>query len=276
MARSAVIVVGLILALHPAARAEAKPRVIIAGDSTASSYPQPRSPQAGWGQVLGYFLHHDVVVVNLAVSGRSSKSFIDEGKWDALLREIRSDDIVLISFGHNDSRDDAPARYTRPEREFRANLVRFAREVDARGAHPVILSPAARRLWEGPAMVETHGLYALNAKLAANEAPAAFIDLSNLSLAYFETLGREGTKKDFLWLSPASGNARFPDGVEDNTHFTALGACGVARIVAMSLAGLQLVGPVIDRQRIGDGPEPGSGLRPAAVTACANAAQWEQ
>ncbi len=240
-------------------------RILIAGDSTASDYPDERAPQAGWGQALPYFVREGVPVLNRAVSGRSTKSYIDEGKWESLVGEIRAGDLVLISFGHNDSRDDAPERYAAPDGAYRDNLVRFAADVRSRGGTPVIVSSAARRLWEGPAMVETHGLYALNSAVAADEAGVAFIDLAILSLAYFETLGREGTKRDFLWLSPEQGNARFPDGVEDNTHFTELGACGVARVIAAALA----PDAVVDSRRIGlDGT---GGERPASVIACAAA-----
>lgn len=253
-----------ILATGAAAESQS-PRILIAGDSTASDYPAERAPQAGWGQALPYFIRDGVPVLNRAVSGRSTKSYIDEGKWDALVGEVRPGDLVLISFGHNDSRDDAPERYTAPDGAYRENLVRFAADVRARGGIPVILSPAARRLWEGPAMVETHGLYALNAAIAADEAGVAFIDLANLSLAYFETLGREGTKRDFLWLSPERGNARFPDGVEDNTHFTELGACGVARVIAVALAAESAV----NSDRLGaDGAD---GERPESVAECAAA-----
>jgi len=123
-----------------------------------------RAPLAGSGQALPFFTGENVVVINRAVSGRSTKSYIDEGKWDSLMEELREGDLVLISFGHNDSRDDAPERYTRADGQYRANLVRFAGDVAARGGIPVILSPVARRLWEGPAMVETHSLYSLNAR----------------------------------------------------------------------------------------------------------------
>lgn len=241
-------------------------RILIAGDSTASDYPEERAPQTGWGQALPYFVADDVVVINRAVSGRSTKSYIDEGKWAALLEEVQPGDLVLISFGHNDSRDDAPERYSPADGAFRENLIGFARDVHARGADPVILSPAARRLWEGPAMVETHGLYALNAEKAAREAPAAFIDLANLSLAYFEARGREGTKADFLWLSPADGNARFPEGVEDNTHFTERGACGVARVVVQALARIDAAGAAVATSRLG--AESADESPPDAVTAC--------
>lgn len=244
-------------------------RILIAGDSTASSYPVARAPQTGWGQALPYFVRPGVTVVNRAVSGRSTKSFIDEGKWQALVDETRPGDLVLISFGHNDSRDDAAERYTRADGEYRDNLVRFATDVEMQGAVPVIVSPVARRLWEGPAMVETHGLYAYNAALAAAESGAGFIDLSNLSIAYLETLGREGTKQDFLWLSPENANARFPAGVEDNTHLTELGACGIARVVAIALAGLEVGRAAIDVDAIGPDGDPSAAARPPGVEACA-------
>jgi lysophospholipase L1-like esterase len=272
----AALAAGIFLCSCATTSANDTPRVLIAGDSTASSYPAPRAPQTGWGQVLGYFFIDDAIVLNRAVSGRSTKSYIDEGKWEALVAEMRPGDIVLISFGHNDSRDDAPERYTRADREFRDNLARFARETKATGAIPVILSPAARRLWEGPAMVETHGLYALNAGLAADEAAAHFIDLSNLSIAYLETLDREQTKHDFLWLTLENANERFPEGVEDNTHFTALGACGVARVIAIALADIPATRGIVDAARIGPDAKAGVQVRPPAVLDCESRTVWFQ
>lgn len=252
-------------------------RIIIAGDSTAADYPLERAPQIGWGQVLDYYLPDDVEVLNLAVNGRSTKSYIDEGRWAALMDEVGAGDIVLISFGHNDSRDDAPERYAAPEGAYRENLIRFASDVQGAGGEPVILSSAARRLWEGPAMVETHGLYRQNAFNAAIAAGVDYIDLAQLSLNYFETLGRVATKDDFLWLTaeevaerlPAYVE-RYPDGIEDNTHFTETGACGVARIIAERLGnefGLH------DDAAISDEPADEAG-RPADVLACA-AVAWE-
>lgn len=246
-------------------------RILIAGDSTASSYPAERAPQTGWGQALPYFIADDIEVLNRAVSGRSTRSYIGEGKWQALVEELRTGDIVLVSFGHNDSRDDAPERYAPADGAYRENLLGFIIDVRSKGAVPIVVSPAARRLWEGPAMVETHGLYALNARLAAEQSSAPFIDLSNLSIAYFETLGREETKRDFLWLTPDDANTRFPDGVEDNTHFSELGACGVARLVATALAKIDTSKDRIDATAFAqDGID---GARPPSVVACAAAIQ---
>ncbi|NHK26363.1 rhamnogalacturonan acetylesterase [Parvularcula flava] len=245
-------------------------RIVIAGDSTASPYPVERQPQAGWGQALQYFLG-DIAVENRAVSGRSTRSYVDEGKWAALLEALQPGDIVLISFGHNDQRDDAPERYAEANTDYRAYLKQFVADVRARDARPVIVSSAARRLWEGPAMVETHGLYRWNAQKAAEKTGAAYIDLATLSLAYFETIGREETKEDFLWLTPEDRNERHPDGVEDNTHFTALGACGVAMVVTLALAEEGIISVETPSADV-----PADALRPQAVTDCAGAFSWAQ
>ena len=252
-------------------------RILIAGDSTAADYPVTRKPQIGWGQVLDYYLNEDVVVLNRAVNGRSTKSYIDDGKWEALVAEIEPGDLVLISFGHNDSRDDAPERYAPADGSYRENMALFASDVTWAGGHPVILSSAARRLWEGPAMVETHGAYRENAGHAAEQSGARFIDLSQLSLDYFETLGQDETKTDYFWMSPEdlaeelSGHLeRYPQGVEDNTHFREVGACGVARIIAYELAGYTRY---VDETRFDERAADEAG-RPADVLKCA-AEAWD-
>ena len=118
-------------------------------------------------------------------------------------------------------------------------------------------------------MVETHGLYAANARTAARTAGAEFIDLANLSIAYFETIGRDETKNDFLWLTPENANARFPEGVEDNTHFSELGACGVARVIAIALSETSIGNYLIDRNRLGTDDKSGQRIRPESVRFCA-------
>lgn len=96
-----------------------------------------------------------------------------------------------------------------------------------------------------------------------------FIDLSNQSIVYFENLGREATKRDFLWLTPEDANARFSDGVEDNTHFSELGACGVARLVAIALSRLDTGKDRVDADLFAT--EGINGARPPSVVACAAA-----
>ena len=253
----------------PMPATELSGRILIASDSTAANYPAERRPQTGWGQVIGYYLTDTVSIDNRAVNGRSSKSYIDEGLWGGLLDAVEPGDLVLIAFGHNDSRDDAPERYGAPDGAYRDNLMRFAEDVRRAGGVPVLLSSPARRLWEGPAMVETHGLYRLNAGIAAQETDTAFIDLSQASMDYFETLGKDETKQDYLWLSKAQANTRFPEGVEDNTHFTELGACGVARVIAKELpVALPATVSLINPDRFDDSAHDTAG-RPADVVDCA-------
>lgn len=211
-------------------------RIFIAGDSTAADYADERAPQIGWGQTLRYFAVDPDLIKNRAVNGRSTLSFVTEGRWQALLSELHPGDTVLISFGHNDSKVQDPSRFADAETDYRANLERFAREVRAKQAVPIILSSAERRLWEASSMVETHGLYPANAEQAAAATGTIYIDLTTLSRTYFEGIGREETKRDFLWLPRNPGHVRFPEGVEDNTHFTELGGCGLARIIAVELS----------------------------------------
>ena len=118
-------------------------------------------------------------------------------------------------------------------------------------------------------MVETHGVYRLNAESAAQQSGGLYIDLAQDSLSYFETLGREETKRDFLWLQPDPTHVKFPGSVEDTTHFTELGACGLSLIVARHLAEMIPGSGFIDEEKH-TSPTSNSGGRPAAVLTCAN------
>jgi lysophospholipase L1-like esterase len=86
----------------------------IAGDSTAAQKYSDAAPETGWGMALPFFLRKDLEVANHAVNGRSSKSFVDEGRLDAVLAAIRPGDLLLIQFAHNDEKDEDPTRYTEP------------------------------------------------------------------------------------------------------------------------------------------------------------------
>jgi lysophospholipase L1-like esterase len=92
--------------------AESVPRIFIAGDSTASDYPPERAPRAGWGMALQSFFGPNRGVHNHALSGRSSRSFIEQGALDAIAGELRKGDVLLIQFGHNDEKIEDPTRYT--------------------------------------------------------------------------------------------------------------------------------------------------------------------
>jgi lysophospholipase L1-like esterase len=220
----------------------------VAGDSTASIYTSPEAPRAGWGQALPVFTTSAVSVVDMAESGRSSKSFVDEGWLAQILAEITSRDILLISFGHNDEKAD-PARHTDPETTYKQYLSMCIDGARARGARPVLVTPVERRRFDSSGTAApSHGAYpgAMRELAAATGTP--LVDLEASSLALWNTLGPEGTKTCFLYLDPGQ-SPNYPDGVQDDTHFKAHGAIEVARLVATALHH-QCVLPAADFRRL--------------------------
>jgi lysophospholipase L1-like esterase len=206
--------------------------IYVAGDSTAATYAVADIPRAGWGQALPVFLRPGIGVVNEALSGASSKSFVDLGRLDRILAAIRRGDVLLVSFGHNDEKVDDPARYTEPWTTFQTYLRLYLDGARAAGAYPVLVTPVERRRFtaDGVAYL-SHGEYpdAMRALAAGTRTP--LIDLTASSFALWSSLGPETTEAYFLWLD-AGESPNYPGGVLDNTHFQAHGAIEVARLVA--------------------------------------------
>ncbi len=210
--------------------------VFVAGDSTAAPKRADRRPETGWAEVFQSFFDPDEVrVVNLARNGRSTRTFIEEGRWDALVEEIRPGDYVLIQFGHNDESETKPDRYTPPD-AFRANLARFVADVRARAATPVLLTPVVRRRFDAEGQFyDVHGVYPGLTRAVAAEMDVALVDLHRASEKAVRGYGAEGSKALFLHLAPGD-RANYPDGLTDDTHFSPVGARLVARLAAEGLA----------------------------------------
>lgn len=122
-----------------------KPTIFMIGDSTmANKTLSGGNQERGWGQMLSGFLDNDIVVSNHAVNGRSSKSFIDEGRWDTVLGQMCEGDYLIIQFGHNDEKADS-ARHTDPGTTYNANLRRFVEGAREKGATPIICNSIVRR-----------------------------------------------------------------------------------------------------------------------------------
>ena len=209
-----------------------RPTIFVAGDSTAATYATADHPRAGWGQALPVFLRPGAEVVNEALSGASSKSFVDLGRLDRILAAIRPGDTLLVSFGHNDEKAEDPARWTEPWTTFQDYLRRYLDGARAARARPVLVTPVERRRFTADGVpYESHGEYpaAMRALAAATRTP--LIDLTASSFALWAALGPERTKDHFLWLDPGE-SPNYPAGVADNTHFAAHGAIEVARLVA--------------------------------------------
>lgn len=206
------------------------------GDSTMANKPNPEeNPERGWAQMLPQFFNDNVVIDNRAVNGRSSRSFIDEKRWDSVYKTLKKGDYVFIQFGHNDQKETDPNRYTNPHTAYRYNLIRFVVETLQKGATPILFSPIARRKFnESGTLIDTHGDYPMQARLVANEYKIPFIDLLYFTEMLEKSYGPEKSKELHLHFNKEENNY-YPDGKEDNTHLSVKGAEEVAKIVVKEL-----------------------------------------
>ena len=250
--------------------------IFIIGDSTAAKKDlSTGSPERGWGMALQcYFDDAFIRVDNHAVNGRSSKSFINEGRWDKVLSLIKPGDYVIIQFGHNDEKPKAD-RHTDPGSTFDYNLAKFVRETREKGGIPIIMNPVVRRNFavmtakndddealrnttfkdapkqvEGDSLVDTHGLYRVAPRDVAERMNCLFIDANQITHDLEQSLGVEGSKKLHMWYKPGEHEA-LPKGRQDNTHYNIHGAHQVARLFADALC--EQV-PLFSKYRTSDKP----------------------
>lgn len=213
--------------------------IFLAGDSTVTDETEDNFPFAGWGQMLPQWFRAEVAVSNHAKSGRSSKSFIGEGRLDTILQSIQANDYLFIQFGHNDQKSDEE-RHTDPFTTYQEHLMRYIDAARERGAHPVLITSVQRRFFAPDGtIVDTHGEYLTAMRELAASEQVPLIDLAERSKALFEALGPEETKSVFMWAAPGEF-IHFPRGVEDNTHFQENGAIRIAKLVADGIRELRL------------------------------------
>jgi lysophospholipase L1-like esterase len=212
----------------------------IAGDSTAASYAAARYPQSGWGQFLACALDGSAAVRNHAVGGRSTRTFIAEKRLERIASEIESGDTLLMQFGHNDANRVKIERYADPMGAFRSNLIRMIAIARSAGAQPVLVTPVTRRNWKGGHVVADFTPWSNAMRALAAELKIPLIDLERDSAEWVEQAGEEGSKLYYLHYKAADGIAAFPEGIIDDTHFSEVGARGIAEIVAHDLKALGL------------------------------------
>ena len=231
----------MILLFSIAAFAQDTPvTIFLAGDSTMAAKLREKRPETGWGEMLGqHFKDGTVRIENRAMNGRSTKTFISEGRWQKIIDDVKKGDLVFVQFGHNDESKDKGERYTPPE-DYKKNLMRFVNEVRAKGGTPVLLTPVMRRRFDKDGkFYDTHGEYPGIVRDVARELGAPLIDMHKLSEAVIVKYGVEDSKKLFLQLKPGE-NANYPKGIEDNTHFSPLGAEEMAKLVVAGIGNAKL------------------------------------
>ena len=236
--------------------------VFMIGDSTMANKPLDKENQErGWGQMLPIYFDGAIKVDNHAVNGRSSKSFIDEGRWEKVREKIRPGDYVIIQFGHNDEKKKSPDRYTVPGGTFDENLKKFVNEAREKGATPILMNSIVRRnfpangiaaaqtddrqkTWktglenypaEGDSLVDTHGAYLDSPRNVAKELGVAFIDMNKLTHDLVQGMGTEQSKSLYMWM-PVGVYEFAPNGRIDNTHLNVFGAIVVSRLAVNGLA----------------------------------------
>ena len=229
--RFIIVVFGLVMMSLMSFVQQEEITIFLVGDSTVADKPYKISnPEKGWGQVIPLYFKEGVTIENHAVNGRSTKSFIDEGKWDIVLGRINSGDYVIIEFGHNDAKSEDPKRYAAADTDYRKNLQRFISETREKGGIPVLATPIVRRKFEDGMLVETHGRYPEVVREVARSENVPLLDLHERTREIVSSLGEERSKNLFLHVQPGE-YASHPEGKADDTHLSANGAFKVADLV---------------------------------------------
>jgi len=216
-------------------------RVFIAGDSTAQTYDTSKTLQRGWGQMLQSFFDSNVEVVNRAKAGRSTKSFIDEGRWDSITTNLKKGDWVFIQFAHNDT-STKPERHASPA-DFRRNLIKFIEETRAKKANPLLLTPIVMRTFneQGNLVDDRLKNYPSIIRAVAHEYNVPMIDINVKTRDLILNLGSEKSKELYMWLNPGEDSSK-PDGSKDDTHTRETGAKQIARFVVEGIKDLHIKG----------------------------------
>ena len=255
-----LLIAAVTLLILTAATPVKKTTIFVIGDSTAANKDLSKGKtERGWAQMLQMYFDSTMIRVdNHAVNGRSSKSFINEGRWDRVVSLIKPGDYVIIQFGHNDEKPKAD-RHTDPGSTFDYNLAKFVRETRERGGIPVLMNCVVRRnffvnapendddeklrtqtfkdgvkMVEGDSLIDTHGLYRVAPRDVAQRMNCYFVDANKITHDLEQGLGTEASKKLHMWYRPGEEPTE-PQGKQDNTHYNIHGATVVAGLLADAL-----------------------------------------
>ena len=201
-------------AAQPAAPGPSIPSIFIVGDSTANIHGDAdisTMQRVGWGTPFAaYFNPAKIHVVNAARAGRSSRTFMNEGKWAVVLQQLKPGDFVLIQFGHNDPGPVASGKQrgslpgigdetqtvthengtTEVVHTFGWYLRKYIADTRARGATPIVLSVTPRNIWTDGRVERGLGHYREWAAEVAHQENADYVDLTGIVARAYEKLGQ--------------------------------------------------------------------------------------
>ncbi|UGB32050.1 rhamnogalacturonan acetylesterase [Metabacillus sp. B2-18] len=216
-----------------------KQTIYIAGDSTAANCPEAEAPMAGWGQLFHTFFIDNIRIQNEAMGGRSSNSFIEEGRLQAILEQMKPNDYLFIQFGHNDQKSYGTEPYT----SYQEHLAQYILGAREKKAIPILLTSVQRRTFTEDGKIEnTLGEYPEAMRQLAARLDVPLIDMWAKTKELYERFGIEDSKRLFTILLP-NVHHNYPDGIEDNTHFSEDGALEIGKLVIEGMKELQL--PVV-------------------------------
>ena len=204
--------------------------IFICGDSTAASYDPSETLIRGWGMYLPEHLPPGVTVLNHAMAGRSTRTFLAEGRLARVEPLLRENDLLLIQFAHNDE-GPRPERHTEPWTSFTENLSVFLTAARTHGARPVLVTPICIRNFENGILLPSHGEYLSAMHVLATRENVPLVDLYALSFGAVQSLGEEASRA-FYMIFPAGTDPRYPEGSLDTTHTRAPGAQCYAQLAA--------------------------------------------
>lgn len=203
--------------------------IFICGDSTAATYKPEQAPITGWGQLLGEFIP-GVEIVNKSMGGRSTKSFLADGRLVAIEQAIQPGDLLLIQFAHNDG-SDLVWRHTDAYTSFAANLALYVDTARIHGATPVLMTPTARCCWQEGELIDVLGDYPEAIRLVAMQKGVPLLEITREAMKALRDMGEEATYPLYMNVEPGLYPA-YPNGSKDDTHTQRAGAEFYARMTA--------------------------------------------
>ena len=207
--------------------------IFMIGNSTmADKRYDEGNPEKGWGQILPLYFKKGVRIENHAVNGRSTKSFLDQGRWEVVKEKIKPGDFVIIEFGHNDAKKEDSTRFADASTSYRWNLEKFVDETIEKGGIPILATPIVRRRFDKLGkFYDVHGDYPKVVREVAVEKNVILLDLQAKSEELLIQYGEENSKQLFLHIAPGEYPS-LPDGKTDDTHFSPTGAFRICDLAA--------------------------------------------